>query len=294
MNGKNIRADPKFNTELVDIKKQRVRKKVDKKETSNEKLTSLIPKHNSWKKLKEDIINDKTVRVDPTFNDEIEDIKKKRLEKKLDHKRISTRIITALIRKHNSWKMIKEDLVKVKIDKRGVATFGLPEFIVVSFVVVVLFASMLYASSTLTNALLDSNIVEAGSVNFTAAVEDTVGRVNTGMQNGGGLVALFILFGMVIAMILNGYLTREQYPAVFMVVDILIVLFAYILAVYVANGFEVVLGQIPFLEVFTSNLNLATQFVLLLPKITVIVGALVIIFSYTAIPKSKEEEVAGF
>ncbi len=184
--------------------------------------------------------------------------------------------------------------MKMKLDKRGLATFGLPEFLVLSFVVVILFASVIYASVTLTNALLNPNLEDAGQVNFTKAVEDTIGKVNIGMQRGGGLVALFLLFGMVIAMILNGYLTRERYPAIFMVVDIIILIFAYILAVYITNSFETVLGQIPFREIFTNNLNLATQFVLLLPKITVVTGVLVIIFSYTSVPKSKEEEVAGF
>ncbi len=118
MNGKNIRADPKFKTEMENIKKKRVCKKVDKKKTSDKKLTSMIPKHNSWKKMKEDIINDKTVRVDPTFNDEIEDIKKKRFEMGIDYKKISTRQITSMIIKHNFWGLVKADLEKVKLNRR--------------------------------------------------------------------------------------------------------------------------------------------------------------------------------
>ncbi len=184
--------------------------------------------------------------------------------------------------------------MKIKLDKRGIATFGMPEFIVLAFVSVILFGSILYASGILTDALLNPNLNNAGQVNFTEAVENTVGKVNTGMQSGGGLVSLFILFGMVISMILNGYLTREQYPAVFMVVDIIIIIFTYILAVYVRNSFETVLGKLPFTEIFTNNLNLSTQFMLLLPKIVVVTGVLVIIFSYSSVPKSKEEEVAGY
>ncbi len=110
MNGKNIKAHPKFKTEIEDIKKKRVGKKIDKKETSSRKLTFMIPKHNSWKKIKDDLIKDKTVRVDPTFNDEIEDIKKKRFDSGLDYKFISTRELTSMIIKHNSWEIVRKDL----------------------------------------------------------------------------------------------------------------------------------------------------------------------------------------
>ena len=55
---KNIltRVDPRFNDELEDIKEQRLKRKIDKKRISSNKLTSLIPRYKGWSKMKEEII----------------------------------------------------------------------------------------------------------------------------------------------------------------------------------------------------------------------------------------------
>ena len=53
-----------------------------------------------------------TVRIDPRFNDELEDIKDKRLERKIDKKRISSRKLTSLIPRHKRWEKIKEEIIE--------------------------------------------------------------------------------------------------------------------------------------------------------------------------------------
>ena len=53
-----------------------------------------------------------TVRIDPRFNDELEDIKDKRLERKIDKKRISSRKLTSLIPRHKRWGRIKEEMIE--------------------------------------------------------------------------------------------------------------------------------------------------------------------------------------
>ncbi len=180
------------------------------------------------------------------------------------------------------------------MNKRGIATEHLFLFIVLAFAAILLIGSFLYSYNVLTNSLLDSSISMVGSVNLTEATENTIGQINTGMLKHANIVAIFFLFGMVIAMFLLAYLTRDQNPAIFFVIDIIVIIFAYILAVYISNSYETVLTSIPFSSIFTTNLNLATTFLLLLPKITVITGVIVMIISYSAIPKSKEEEVGGY
>ena len=114
---KNIRVDKNFNKQIEDIKKKRLSRKIDKDKISSSAITKLIPKHKDWGKVKKDIIENKTIRVDPTFESEIEDIKKKRLENKMDVKKVSNRAITSLIPKHNFWKRIKEDIINFKFNK---------------------------------------------------------------------------------------------------------------------------------------------------------------------------------
>lgn len=179
-------------------------------------------------------------------------------------------------------------------NKRGMATANLFLFIILAFVVVILFGTFLYAYNTITTSLLESGTDAVGAVNLTEATEKTIGKINTSMLNHANIIAIFFLFAMVIAQFLLAYVTRDENPAIFFVMDILIILFAYVLAVYIANSYETVLGSLPFSSMFTTNLNYATLFLLQLPKITVITGVITMIIAYSSIPKTKEEEVAGF
>ncbi len=179
-------------------------------------------------------------------------------------------------------------------NKRGVATANLFLFIIIAFIAVIIIGTFLYAYNAIVDGIINSGVEMAGQVNLTNATMSTMGQINSAMLNYSNVIAIFLLFGMVFAMFIIAYITRDQNPAIFFVVDIIVVIFAYILAVYMSNAYETVLGSIPFLSIFTSNLNFASSFLLLLPKIVLIVGAIVMIISYSAIPKTKEEEVGGY
>ncbi len=178
-------------------------------------------------------------------------------------------------------------------NKRGQATANLFLFIILALVVVILLGTFLYTYNTITTSLLTSSS-DVGEVNLTEATEDTMGRINTSMLNHANLISIFFLFAMVLAMFLVAYLTRGENPTIFFVVDILIIIFAYVLAVYISNSYETVLASLPFSSIFTANLNYATSFLLRLPLITVVTGVITMIISYSAIPKTKEEEVGGY
>lgn len=180
------------------------------------------------------------------------------------------------------------------INKKGIATANLFWFIIIAFIAVIILGTFLFCYNVITNSFLDSGLDAVGQVNLTEATENTIGKINTSMLDHADVIAIFFLFGMVIAMFLVAYLTRDENPAIFFVLDILIIIFAYVLAVYITNSYETILKVLPFSSVFTTNLNYATSFLLLLPRITVIVGVIIMIISYSAIPKTKEEEVAGY
>ncbi len=52
-----IRVDKKFKEWIEDIQRERLKRLIDTKKTSSRKLTSMIPKHNSSKRMKKDLIN---------------------------------------------------------------------------------------------------------------------------------------------------------------------------------------------------------------------------------------------
>ncbi len=178
-------------------------------------------------------------------------------------------------------------------DKRGISAIGLFEFMVTAFIIIIIIATLLYAFGIIDGELTGGNIIAGGS-NISNDSANTVGKINTAFLNTADLIGILFLFGMVIAIILTGFLTRERHPAVLFIIDIIIIIFAYILAVYISNSFETVLGILPFTDLIASNLNNSSRFLLLLPKITLITGALTLIVTYAGIPKTREEDVAGF
>ena len=178
-------------------------------------------------------------------------------------------------------------------NKRGIVLGEIFIFLVIAFVFIMILGSFLYIYGTV-NTSLTGRDIQAGQVNLTNASINTIGKINTGLINSVDLIGLLVLFGMVIAMVVNGFVNRDRNPKVFLVVDFLIMLFAYILAVYIANSFETVLNALPFQNLMIENMSGSIRFMLLLPKITLITGILTLIVTYAGIPKTKEEEVAGF
>lgn len=178
-------------------------------------------------------------------------------------------------------------------NKKGSVRMGMIFLIVFSFVAVILLGIFVYAFNTITISLLDKSVM-VGAVNLTNATSDTLGQLNNGINNNANLIGAAFLFGMVIGLIAAAYFTRKQNPALFFAIDIILIIFFYILSTYIANAYETTLNVIPFASTFTDTLPLASGFLLNLPLITIITGAIVMLVSYAAIPQTQEEEVAGF
>lgn len=71
MKNSTTRIDVKFNNELEEIKDQRLERKIDKNRISSNKITSLIPRHKRWEKIKEEIIEYR-FKKEVNFKDEEE------------------------------------------------------------------------------------------------------------------------------------------------------------------------------------------------------------------------------
>ncbi|KKN11231.1 hypothetical protein LCGC14_1028620 [marine sediment metagenome] len=238
-------------------------------------------------------------RIDPECRKEFDDIREKVKEDKaengISNKRVSDRAITKMIVKHDLWHRIKDDLVGFFYNKKAqVQTKSLFEFMIVAFLIIIIIGIFLYTHDVIVTNLLSPSLESAGQVNFTQAVLDTMGQINTAALAQANIIGIMILFSMSISLIFVAYLTRDENPSIFFVIDLIVIIFAYILAVYLANSYEIVIGSIPFSTIFTSNLSFSTAFLLLLPRMVVILGAIIMIVSYAAIPRRREEEIAGF
>lgn len=183
---------------------------------------------------------------------------------------------------------------KFRMNKKGVATADFYDTMVVIFLALIIVGSIVFALDTMTQGLRDPALSDAGAVNLTAAVDDTLGQISNAALDQANIFSIFLVFGMMFALVINAYMTRDQFPSIFLIIDIIIMIFAYILAVYLSNSYITVTTSVPFSNIFISNMSFSTLFMLNLPKIILVVGALVMIVSYAAIPKTTEESVAGF
>lgn len=178
-------------------------------------------------------------------------------------------------------------------NKKGFALEGIFEIIVVSLVFVLILGVFLYAFGIIDTSITGENLV-VGNTNVSNASANTIGKINTGFLDNADLIGILFLFGLILAMVINGFMTREENPPLFFIIDLLLIIFAYILAVYISNSYETILNVLPFNDVLIANMGNTNRFMLLLPKITVIAGVITMIVTYAGIPKSREEAVAGF
>lgn len=58
-----------------------------------------------------------TARIGLDFAEEMEEIKKERINRGIDKKRKSTKRLTNLLTKHKAWEKIKEDTIEVNLDE---------------------------------------------------------------------------------------------------------------------------------------------------------------------------------
>lgn len=178
-------------------------------------------------------------------------------------------------------------------NKRAQTTIGLFNLIMVTFVFVLILATFIFFFTTIDSAF-QGNII-AGQVNLTQASDDTVGKVSDGFVNSSDILGIFFLFGVILSIILSGFMMRNKTSKLFFMIDFIIIIFAYILAVYVANAYETVLQALPFADLLAANLGNSSQFLLSLPIITAVTGFITMIVTYAGIPSTRNQaEVAGF
>lgn len=233
---------------------------------------------------------EKIIRVGTNFADQINEIRNERLKRNIDKKKISDRKITGLIPKHNFWGKIKEDLINFKFpdkNKKGLATIGIFEFIIVAFLILIVIGLFVYSFNYISSTLNINQMI--GKVNMSEASSNTIGQINNAILNKINLIGIFLLFGMVIGLFVNAYFTRDEYPKIFIFIDIILLIMAYILAVYVSNSYETIINISPFDTIFKTNMAQPSYFLLHLPLISVIIGIIIMIITYSGIPFNREE-----
>jgi hypothetical protein len=174
------------------------------------------------------------------------------------------------------------------INKKGLTTIGI--FILIfAILIIVVFLGIYGLIFYNINTYLSSLNVNVGAVNLTSVNADTLGKISEGYLNSVDMIAYILIFSLILFMVINAYFNRDKYPSIMLIVDILLMIFYYIVAVYVSNTYYVFINSTSFLSIYIDYMPKASRIVLHLPAIISIVGVIIMILSYSKLPKDKNE-----
>lgn len=144
------------------------------------------------------------------------------------------------------------------------------------------------------NDALDVDI-DIGQVNLRTINNQTFGQINQGFVDNADLIGILVLLTMSVLMIFIGYFFGRDYPVLFFATDIIILIFAFIMSIYISQIYDLFIHSTDLFELFIDDIPKTSKFVLNLPLIVGTIGALIMIFSYAGIRKKEGEvNVAGF
>lgn len=177
-------------------------------------------------------------------------------------------------------------------NKKGQSTAQLFVMIVFAFLFMIILGAMMFIFG-LVDESLSGNII-AGAVNLSNASSQTVGQINLGLLNSADLLGVLFIGGLMLMVMVMGYMTRERTMKIFFFLEFIVILLSYIVAVYLSNEWENLLTLLPFADLLIANAPVSSSLMLFLPRITIAVGFVTLVLAYGGMPKTREEEVAGF
>jgi len=169
---------------------------------------------------------------------------------------------------------------------------GIILFIVLAFVAVFFLGIWGYTHGVMTDALVSiPPNSQTGSVNISKAADDTFGEMNRALISGIKVLSIALIIGMVFFLLIANFFLRDTPPAL-LIVDVLVLIFAIILAVYISNRYEAFLTGEPFSSTLLK-MKAGTSIILNLPRWTAVVGILTIIFSYLGFTRRRQTSPLG-
>lgn len=176
----------------------------------------------------------------------------------------------------------------MRYNKKGFATTELIMFIFFSMIAVLIIGIFLFISNTIYDHLaIDLNV---GQVNLKNVTNDTFGQVNTGFTNNADKISYFLIFGLVLSMFGTGYLLKGKYPKLLILADIMLLIGFMIVAVYVSYSYRIFVNNSDILSTtFTDDLSISSNIILNSPIYITIIWVIIVILTYSSIPKPEEE-----
>jgi hypothetical protein len=134
-----------------------------------------------------------------------------------------------------------------------------------------------------------SQEVYIGPTNLSQVNADTLGQISDAYISKMDYLGYIIIFALIMGMLINAYYTRNKYPLLMLLIDILLLIFAFIVAVYVSNMYYLLINSTEFLNVYINNMPKSSAFLLHLPIYCSVIGVLMMILSYIPFPRNANE-----
>lgn len=177
--------------------------------------------------------------------------------------------------------------------KRGQATIYMFLFVFVVFFFA-LFLGLALWGFNIVNDVFDQDL-EVGQVNLSEINAQTFGKMNTAFIDSADTIGIVLVLGMALVMIFNAYALGDRYPKLFFVVDVLILVFVFITAIYLSQTYDIFINSTDLFDLYVNDLPKTSAFVLNLPAVVGTLGALILIFSYIGIRRDEREpDVGGY
>ncbi|KKM64849.1 hypothetical protein LCGC14_1497210 [marine sediment metagenome] len=183
------------------------------------------------------------------------------------------------------------------VNKKGVqgpVTIQMFLFVVVAFLVIVFLGIYVFVFDLVTtNIGVD---IDVGQVNLQNITNSTLGQLNIALGLNADILGIILLLMMSVVMILNGFFLGRGNSRLWIIGDIFILVFVFILSVYIAQIYDTFINATTLLDVYINDLPKSSTFILNLPTYVATIGALIMIVSYSAISEARrgEANVLGF
>lgn len=173
------------------------------------------------------------------------------------------------------------------MNKKGQPMLYTIVFVIGALIFTVLLGLFVYGYYVV-NESLNINI-SVGQVNLAEVNAQTFGAFANSFIGIADNLGAAVLVMMCFLMILNAYFFGSKYPKLFLVVDIFILIMAFILSVYISSTYYTYINSSSFLSFYSEKIPKTSAFIVGLPAIVGVVGALILFFSYAAIKKDNPE-----
>jgi len=179
----------------------------------------------------------------------------------------------------------------MEMNKKGIVSFGIFKSLILFLLIAIFLGISVYTFSTISGYM--GQDIEIGQVNLGEISNQTLGVISSGFVNSADTLGIVVLLSMCILMLGTAYFSQGHHK-IMIVVEIFIIIFTFVGAVYISNTYNTYITAFSGIDdVYSETLHKTSKFVLTLPIVTIVIGALMIILSY-GLRRKEEINVLGY